>query len=293
MIREIPPLSILVMKEIAKNPIKYLQEQSFHRSQTIVRKDFITNFDLLQTVINYVTEAGRFSDDTIPLCFFSEERLVLSLKNSKITSRYLLQIIERSPNLIELDVGGTFHVDDNMIEMILKICRNIKILNIRSCRKLTSRCFQFVETSAITSLNIGGDTNLNYDGIYDFLKSKMASRLTELSLAGLPVNDAMLQLLSKNCRNLKKLSINYADVSESSIRGLLEVIGPQVEVLGIAWVGLSRETSTQPQLSSDFLDFLGLTCPMLHTLDISGIKSFNINAIVSYLDNKSYQVRLL
>ena len=87
-----------------------------------------------QVLINYVTDAGRYTDDIIPTTFFNGSRKELCLKNTKVSSKYIMKILDICPLLEDIDVSGTFLVDDDLVLNILQKCKNLKSLNIRNCR---------------------------------------------------------------------------------------------------------------------------------------------------------------
>jgi hypothetical protein len=93
--RDIPRLSVLVLKEIAKSPAQYLTLDSYKRAIKIVQQ----NVDFTQILIDYITEAGRLNDDVIPIEFFTSDRITLILRNTKLSSKYINKVIDKCPLL--------------------------------------------------------------------------------------------------------------------------------------------------------------------------------------------------
>lgn len=152
----------------------------------------------------------------------------------------------------------------------------------------------------MTSLHIGGSVNIHESGLISFLKSSNASKLNELNISGLPVNDTTLTLLLKHCPQLTKLGVNFGHISESAMRAFLSTeLGSRLEALHLAWVGTQSSTtgmveSSSPEkdpYSTDFFsDFLATTCPLLTELDVSGMKGANASSLQLYLDQRWRQV---
>lgn len=88
--REIPTLYITMLKMIAKQPSRYLSESSVEKAllkqhnllKTIAERE--NGLYINQSIIDYITEAGRFTDDAIPVTLFSNSETII-VKNSKIT----------------------------------------------------------------------------------------------------------------------------------------------------------------------------------------------------------------
>ena len=247
MSKEIPKLSTLVLKEIAKAPAKYLSTESYERANKIISNSKDKGFDITQVLINYVTDAGRYTDDIIPTTFFNGSRKELCLKNTKVSSKYIMKILDICPLLEDIDVSGTFLVDDDLVLNILQKCKNLKSLNIRNCRKISELSLKYISSSQslpnkIESLNIGGNLNISEQGLVSFLSSSKAPDLKYLYISGLSINDNLLYLISKKCLKLKGLGINYANISEDCLHKILTApssipgmsIGQNLEVLHLA-----------------------------------------------------------
>jgi hypothetical protein len=162
MSRDIPALSTIILKEIAKTPGKYVTEAGFARANRMPTR----GFDLAQVIVDYVIEAGRLIDDAVPVCIFAN-RTSVSLKNSKISPVYINKVIARCPNLVNLDLSGTFLVDDECVQMIFRQCPMIENIGIQNCRKLSDLCLQTIAASGskVTGLQLGGNFNITMDGL--------------------------------------------------------------------------------------------------------------------------------
>ena len=92
--REIPTLFITILKTIAKQPSRYLTESTVENSilrrkteiQSIIQREKGVN--ICQLIVDYVTEAGRFTDDAIPVSLFSANSETIIIKNSKISGEF-------------------------------------------------------------------------------------------------------------------------------------------------------------------------------------------------------------
>lgn len=212
MSKEIPKLSTLVLKEIAKAPSKYLSTESYQRALKIASGSKDKESDVTQVLINYVTDAGRYTDDIIPISFFDKNRKGVCLKNTKVSAKYIMKILDQCPLLEIVDVSGTFLVDDDLVINILQKCKNLKSLNIRNCRKITDISLSYISglhpamkstVNKIDSLNIGGNLNISEKGLIQFISSSKASDLRYLYISGLSINDNLLYLISRKCLKLK------------------------------------------------------------------------------------------
>lgn len=305
MSKEIPKLSTLVLKEIAKAPTKYLSVESYERALKIMSnlKSNAMSFDVTQILINYVTDAGRYTDDIIPVTFFDSNRTEICLKNTKVSSKYIMKILDKCKNLESIDVSGTFLVDDDLVLYMIQKCPNLKSLNIRNCRKCADITLKHIASSnnKIDTLNIGGNLNITEQALIVFLSTTKATELIEFYISGLIINDIMLHLISKKCIKLKGFGINYANISEDGLHKFLTSssnipncpIGLNLETLHIAWIGTagigipSDSIVERPQLSSEFFTVnLVQYCPKLTELDISGLKNVTSNALIQYLDQR-------
>ena len=222
MLREIPTLHVTVLKEIAKAPTKFVSEARLKKAFAIGLKQQLTDqFDLAQVLTDYITDAGRLTDDVLPPSLFKAGRTTLSLKNSKISGKYIKKIIDNVCfSLLVLDVSGTFQVDDNTVQYILQNSKNLKSLSIRNCRKITDKSLDFIVQfgNNLTSIDLGGCINMSYEGLNKFVQHKKMSHLLELNLSGLPIQSDTLSLISSCCVELTSLGIGYADIGEMSLR---------------------------------------------------------------------------
>lgn len=222
MLREIPTLHITILKEIAKQPTKYVSEPFLKKAFLVgPRKQMAEQFDMAQVLIDYITDAGRFTDDVLPPSLFTAGRKALCLKNSKISGKYIKKIIDNvCSELLILDVSGTFQVDDSTVQYILKSCKELKTLSIRNCRKITDKSLEFIVQlgNNLTCIDLGGCINMSYEGINKFVQHKKMAALLELNLSGLPIQSDTLSLISGCCINLTSLGIGYADIGEMALR---------------------------------------------------------------------------
>jgi len=285
------PLKVLVLKAIAKQPNKKVfNEETLKRAKLIESNP---SFDLCQTLIDYITEAGRLTDDVIPMSLFLSNRTKLSFKNSKVSGKYIIKIINCCKNITELDISGTFQVDDQTILQILIVCQHINHLIIRNCRKITDKTLESIcsHNCILQSLDIGGNSNLTSHGIKNFISSyKHTSMLTVFNVSGLPIDDELLRLISHRFHNLKSLGIGYADIEEQSLKNLLDTIGSNLESLSIPWVERKRPDGQSDSINSTFIsEYLGRSCPKLKFLDISGLKMVNQTCLSQYIEFKISQ----
>ena len=295
-VRDIPSLSVTVLKEIAKIPAKCVTEPALQRALLVGPKETVESYDLAQMLVDYVTEAGRFTDDVLPPVLFKAGRTSLRLKNSKIGGKYIGKVIDNlCDDLIELDVSGTFQVDDPAVAYILEKCKKLQSLNIRNCRKITDKSLDVIIARGphLISLDIGGAVNIKEPGLANLVASKKISSLRELNLSGLPLTTESLQILARSGQRLTSVGLGYTDLGEYALREFIKARGHQLEKLGLHWICTSPHRSDDPdykQLSTEFIcDFLPYECPRLTDLDVSGQKNINVPSLLQLLDTKKTQ----
>ena len=98
MSRDIPKLSTIILKDIARHPVKFLSATDINYNSPVYTK-IAGNFDIAQVLIDYITEAGRLADDVMPVNLFQKERTHLTLKNTKLSPKYISKIIEQCTQL--------------------------------------------------------------------------------------------------------------------------------------------------------------------------------------------------
>ena len=289
-LRDIPSLKVTVLKEIAKVPTKCVTEARLRRALKVGPESVVEGFDLAQTLVDYITEAGRFTDDVLPPWLFKAGRPALRLKNSKISGKYLGRIVDSvGRELVELDVSGTFQIDDAAVAYVLDKCSKLRSLNIRNCRKITDATLDVVVAKGgqLTALDIGGDVNISAAGVRALVGSKKMGALRELNLSGLPVRDDVLSVVAKGGQRLAALGIGFTDVGEGALREFLVQRGAQLERLGLHWLCASATSPPETQLSAEFVfEFLAQHCPRLTDLDVSGQKHVSAPALQQFVDAK-------
>ncbi|RYH12547.1 hypothetical protein EON65_37990 [archaeon] len=314
--REVPELKILVLKLIANQPLKCVTEAGCHKLLDAIARGCFADQDIVQTIVKYITETGRMNDDAVPPFLFNQ-RSSISLRNSKISctslscphlcahlyltirlhvffyiGRYLIKAISQSRDTLQtLDVSGCFQVDASIMEEVLMTCRNIKNLNLRSCRKLTNPFLDtLVKNRAIKleSLDIGGDYNITDLGVQAFLSSyHNISNLKELNLSGLVLTDDTILLVVKQCSSLVSLGVGYLDLKEATYMEVFRTLGPQLVHINISWSS-SVMPSRCLQPKAEFLvDCLVSLCPVLREVDLSGNKNIILQSITDLIDRKS------
>lgn len=293
--REVASLYITILKLIAKKPAEYLTEDRVEkvRKNRCFDEDSTETPDFCQVLVNYITDAGRYTDDAIPVNFFTGRRSIV-FKNSKISGRYLLRAIEKCYEDIEsLDVSGCFQIDDDCVDIILRKCPRIVSLSIQNCRKLTDRSvmsFLEVKPLKILNLNVGGNFNIRNHSLSSFISSyPLAGQMKELHISGLPITDDILFLIANNFSEVERLSIGYGDISEVGISKLLRHVGSQLTYLNISWISSNPNSSILTVTPSFLVDSLSLQCPKLTELDITGIRNLNSSHICQLIEKKNSQ----
>jgi hypothetical protein len=286
----VPSLKVTALKDIAKLPTKCVTDARLRRALKVGPASAADRFDLAQTLVDYITEAGRFTDDVLPPWLFQAGRQALRLKNSKISGKYLGRIVDSvGGNLVELDVSGTFQIDDAAVAYVLAKCPQLRVLNIRNCRKITDATLDTVVTKGthLTALDIGGDVNISAAGVRSLVESKKMGMLRELNLSGLPVRDDVLGVVARGGHRLTALGIGFTDIGEGALREFLMQRGGQLERLGLHWLCTSATSPPESQLTAEFVfDFLATQCPLLTDLDVSGQKHVSAPALQQFVDAK-------
>lgn len=193
-------------------------------------------------------------------------------------------------------MSGCFQVDDDTLINILPKCPLLTKLNIRNCRKLTDKSIDFIinqKQLKLEYINIGGNFNISNSSIQKFLTNyKNFSYLQTLEISGLPIDDSILFLIADKCINAINIGIGYSDISENAFNYLIEKVGERLSKLNISWLS-QISMPINYQLNGNVIIELLSKCPKLKELDISGVKTLNINNIMQLLDFKVQQVNNL
>jgi hypothetical protein len=92
-IREIPSLQATILRTIAKSPSQFLNET---RIQNVFRLNYNSaDFDYIQAIVDSVTDAGRFTDEAVPVSLF-RNRSMVAIRNAKVSGIALLFIMSFS-----------------------------------------------------------------------------------------------------------------------------------------------------------------------------------------------------
>lgn len=283
MIREIPTLKTIVLKQIAKKPSVNISLKGFQH--LLKWKHY--NFDITQVVIDAITEAGRLTDEIFPIEVFSSERTTISLTNSKLSSKYFHRFFAQCPNLQIIDLSGSFQVDDSNIEFILGHCTNLRSLYIRNCRKITAKSLDSIlnHNVDLKDLDIGGDVNIDLSKLNNFLTNyEFLHSIENLQLSGLVFNDYSAVLLLQKCKNLRSFGLGYADISDQTVTRLLQAVGSKLEYLNISWLSSTPLVKYSQIDANKVLNVIAENCPLIQELDINGLKTATVNDILNFLD---------
>ena len=299
--RDLPDLTLLCLKVIAKTPTEFINEKALDRPYRAYPKSLLNSST--QMMIDYISEAGRLTDAVFPLNSFDTGRTYLSFKNSKISAKYLIAVLKRCPLLTHLDVSGCFPIDDDVIAVILDSCPLLENLCIRNCRKLTDETLVSIqkESKCINILSIGGNINITETGLQRFINTySLAHSLLELHVSGLPLTPGVLAAVGR-CSSLRSLSLGYALLTSETFRAVMEQVGGGLEALSLAWaeavaqrdIGGAGSSSLSSGDHDSLLDHVRLNCPQLVSLDLIGMKNVNTAALSQVIDFKYSQVSTL
>jgi hypothetical protein len=92
-VREIPALYVLAMKAIAKAPGKCISDDGFRRAIQCVPPE--SRDALTQAMLDAIIDAGRLTDDILPITCLDPLRTGLSLRNSKVSSGYIKRVVNQ------------------------------------------------------------------------------------------------------------------------------------------------------------------------------------------------------
>mmetsp|Transcript_1859 Transcript_1859/g.2945 ORF Transcript_1859/g.2945 Transcript_1859/m.2945 type:complete len:329 (-) Transcript_1859:93-1079(-) len=289
--REITPLSTTCMKAIAKSPSNHVNKNYLTSSSFRAYPANLCD-KVIQDLVDQITEAGRMTDNIIPVKAFTSQITVLSFKNSKVSSKYIMDVIERCPHLTKIDVSGCLLIDDSLLQRILQTCRELKTLTVTNCRKLTDSAIDHINQYGLNlyQISIGGNINITENGLLNLTSNHPnAAKLLELHMSGLPITDKVLDCIIKKCLSLRGISLGYAILGESTIRKFIDAIGQRLESLCISWI---TSFNASDSISADLLDHIAHTCPRLRRLEVSGLRNINVNAIQMLIENKRSQAEL-
>lgn len=290
---DINSLKIMALQVIARQPSKCCGSDAImENAMKILPNNKKGTFDFAQVIIDYITDAGRFADDVLPISVYDSQRTRLSLKNTKITGKYISKILNKCPNLQAIDLQGTFHVDDDVVLEILTKCKSLTEITLRNCRKLTDDALNHLMTHGkhLNNIDIGGAYNMTSRGINYFMtRYSNIGSIQRLHIAGLSINNDTLVSLDR-FHSLTHLSVAYGDLDEIALRTCLNKIGNRLEYLNISWIATNSGTTCYPLSTDFFVEFLALVCPRLIELDVCGVKNANASTLLRFLDFKLAQV---
>lgn len=300
-------LKDLILKEFARFPAKHINEISFNKAINILplEKNKRQKHELVvQEMIDHVSLAGRMTDEAVPVTLLDPSSTKISLKNSKISSAYIIKVVDQCPLLETFILDGCLQADDPSVEYILKNCKNMRCLSLNNCRKVTDRSLQSLREAIlkgykINSLLVGGDFNITIDGLEAFFApkaGKILSNLTDINLGGLPVTYPVINSICTHCSKIKYLGVSYCSngvINEESLTKIITQYADTLEKLEFAWLGcgLMGMDQTAPTLfvtdfHHDFLVLLVRTCPRLWYIDICGMKCFNLANVQRMIDTR-------
>lgn len=194
--------------------------------------------------------------------------------------------------LTALDASGCFQVDANIMRQCLRDCPALAHLNLRSCRKLTNNFMDvLIEGHAphLLSLNIGGNYNINDDGISTLLSYSNSSNLQELILSGLTIRDTTLLDVAEQCTSLVSLGLGHLDLRESVLREVLGRLGGRLEKLDLSWLNTVVPCYVPPPNADIIIDLLVGQCLRLVDLDLSGNKGITASHLADLIERKNAQ----
>eukprot|EP01041_Mallomonas_annulata_P001887 gene1887-3659_t len=282
MIREIPLLSVTLLKSIAKAPLQFINEDTIERAFSICPIN--KRESAAQILVDYIAEAGRMTDD-VKLLFPSTSKTV-SVRNAKLSGKYILNLTDRCQYLADLDISGCFQVTDETIGEILRKRPGLKLINFRNCRKVTDLSLRHVVEygNNLISVNVGGNFNITGAGISEFLDGhQKIESFVGLHLSGLPLTDDHLLVITRRGQSLTAIGVAYANISEQTLKGLLQVVHARLEHLCISWTTVNKEGD---HFSNAIFEFLARSCPRLVELEVNGLRNVSVTVLQQLVDTK-------
>ncbi|MCF7799526.1 F-box-like domain-containing protein [Candidatus Babeliales bacterium] len=204
-------------------------------------------------------------------------------KKKKLTSRILIKLINRFPNLIKINLGSNIrytreYVGDSVLGSI-KDCRNLRELNLENCQKITDNGLSHIAQGCnlLKKLNLYGCKKISDLGL-----ALIAQRCPNLQDIELDFTDRLtnigLQYLIENCRNLKKINFwNCSSLYDSDLLALGQLCGELQEI-----DFFESETITD----NGVINLLKM-CPNLKRIKFFGFRNITNRAIIFLIYNCS------
>ncbi|MFA5074687.1 MAG: F-box protein [Candidatus Babeliales bacterium] len=218
--------------------------------EKIVEEFEIKDFYSLMLVCQILKDLGQSCNPIFNIhdykCYFDQ------LNHKKeLTSKILIKLLKRFPNLIEINLGDMslffkHYTNDRVLEAI-KNCHNLRILDLKNCRKVTD------------------------NGLYHI--SQGCNLLQKINLYGCKkISDQSLFFLSQGCRNLQDIEFCFSEN--------LTAVGLHCLIQNCRDLNKIKLWNCDSVFDSD-LDFLGQMCPSLQEIDLFKSETITDNGLIN------------
>lgn len=126
----------------------------------------------------------------------------------KFTEIGLIQSIPNIENLVSLEIAWSDVVTDVFIEKLAAGCKNLTLLDIGGCVKITDRAMTYAKDLKLTQLNVS-HTPISDDGLQSLSEGVCSKSLVDINISYCNVTKNGLRLL--DWRKIKSLGIQGID----------------------------------------------------------------------------------
>lgn len=269
--------------------------------------------DLLQTLVDSLTETGRLNDNKLGHYFWKNWILCLTyeqssspnnnsnkkrkrksnptttnanlklgslcLHNANIADDTIEHMVEAGvgPHLLVLDLTGIRNLTDHLCHTLLSTCGNLTRLSLKNCRKLSQLDF-LQYTPHLTALDIGGCCNMVPSNVLEMLTTHLPNKqtLTDFHASGLPWTDDEVQTLCETFP-LTHLSIGFCTFNQTRLRTSLKLVSETLLSLALPFC--------EATVDNTLLGILGRNLPRLECLDVRG--NVSLTTVSGFYDGRA------
>lgn len=148
----------------------------------------------------------------------------------EFTEAGIIGSIPNLVNLVSLEIALSDVVTDDFIEKLADGCKNLTLLDIGGCDKITDRALSYLKDLKLVQLNVS-HTTISDDGLQSLSEGICSKFLVEINISYTNVTKNGLRLL--DWRKIKSLGIQGIDFGGELIFLCWNLMGNQLELFNV------------------------------------------------------------